>query len=165
MGQYREDRFWVEAVESYEELLGHVEQWDRLARNSLDTNVYLESWMFLPAVRAFKTAKTRFVFALIYTKDENDSTTLAGFFPFEKLNRYRKKFPCRNLLLWRYGLCFLGTPFVHRNYAKEVIGILLDWAENGPYASTTVELEWVGGDTRFGDEFRAVCNARGSRIT
>jgi CelD/BcsL family acetyltransferase involved in cellulose biosynthesis len=140
----------VVVVRDAAELATHMSAWDELALAALEPNVFYESWLALPAWRAWNNAEDlRFV--LIYAPNptrKHGPPVLCGVFPFVR-RRLFKGLPLHYLSLWQYKYCKLCTPLVHAEYAADCLRALLAWlgreAESGAYA----EFGGVSGDGPF----------------
>src|SRR5437016_5856579 len=83
-------QFSFALVRSQEDLLGHVDAWDDLASNTVEPNVFFESWFLLPAVRAFGGGqKLLFVFVYQESAKKPGQQVLAGFFPLVECRGYK----------------------------------------------------------------------------
>jgi len=99
----------------------HHAAWEELARRALEPNIFQEPWFVLPALAAFGSARPpRFVF--LYLEDG----ALAGVFPLERVERYRQ-LPLRHYRLWTHDHCFLGTPLVRADLARQCLEAFLEW--------------------------------------
>jgi CelD/BcsL family acetyltransferase involved in cellulose biosynthesis len=139
----------VVVVEKEEELQHHVAAWQDLADHAMESNAFYEPWMLRPAISSLSEGKTlRFVF--IYeagTPDASGSPRLYGFFPLELESRFRN-LPVRVVRLWKHLHCFLCTPLVRAERARETLQALVDWAARTSGAGV-VDFLFVGGDGPF----------------
>ena len=142
--------FWVEVVESAAALESHRAAWQALAQNALEPNAFYEPWMLLPAIEAF-AAKQQLLFALVYRKDParpKGPPRLCGFFPFEARRRF-KRVPLRVLYLWRHLHCFLCTPLLEKEHAREALETMLAWARKDARGAGLLDFPLVHGDGPF----------------
>lgn len=119
---------WVEVVESAEWLATHVPAWDDLAAHAIDTNAFYESWMMLPALQAFGTARA-LVFLFVYRADPvrpGGPPLLCGFVPLER--RRFQGLPISVLALYKPAYCFLCTPLLRAGHAVDALQAVFDWA-------------------------------------
>lgn len=139
----------VVVVEKEEELGDHAAAWQDLADHAMESNAFYEPWMLRPAVKTLSEGKSlRFIF--IYETNPPDSpgtARLHGFFPLELLSRFRN-LPIRVLSLWKHLHCFLCTPLVRAERARETLAALLEWAARDSRADM-VDFFFVGGDGPF----------------
>ena len=139
----------VVVVEKEEELRDHAAAWQDLADHAMESNAFYEPWMLMPAVKTLGQGKfLRFIF--IYEKNPHDPAGVArlrGFFPVELLSRFRG-LPIRAVRLWQHLHCFLCTPLVRAERARETLGALLEWAAKGPRAAV-VDFSLVTGEGPF----------------
>src|SRR5215813_2406743 len=92
----------VVVIDDLTALEKYVPAWDNLAAAALEPNVFYESWMLMPAIRAFGAGQ-RVRFALILAPDPARAPgppILAGLFPLEQQSRYQglsQKLPFKTL--------------------------------------------------------------------
>lgn len=130
----------VQVVDNADALKEHREEWQNLADQSLEPNVFYEPWLVQPAFETLRNNEAiRFVF--IYNRGRLD-----GFFPVQELRRYRH-FPVRVLTMWKHLHCFLCTPLIRPEGAEECLASFLEWARQAGAAA--VEFNTVRGDGRF----------------
>jgi hypothetical protein len=138
----------VRIVSDLEELSRHVGDWEDLAANAIEPNAFYEPWMLLPAARAFGDGK-QLLFALVYAphpRVESAPPVLYGLFPLERRNRY-KGIPVKTLGLWQHLHCFLCTPLVRTERARECVAAFFDWL--GRSGAALMEFNFVAGDGPF----------------
>ncbi|MBM4071700.1 MAG: hypothetical protein FJ271_22660 [Planctomycetes bacterium] len=91
--------FTIVVARSIEELIPYADAWDDLARNALEPNVFYESWMLLPALRAYKSPNVMVV--LVFSNlapQRHGKPLLCGLLPLE-----RHRYPFVHVLrLWNY---------------------------------------------------------------
>jgi hypothetical protein len=138
-------------------LAEHVAAWDDLARHALEPNIFYESWMLLPALRAFG-AGVDLLFVLVYGSrpDRPGVPVLNGFFPLERANQY-KGLPLKLDRLWKHVHCFLCTPLLRAGHAHECLGVLLDWLKE---QGRLLDLDFVSADGPFQQALIDVLNDR-----
>ena len=115
----------IEFTSSDETLAARAPEWERLAAEAVEPNVFYEPWMFLPAWRLFprpESAGVLFVF-----ERAGSSRTLRGVFPFVG-DRHHRLLPLPRWSLFRYYYCSLCTPLVSRENTVRVIEEALRWA-------------------------------------
>ena len=151
-------RFTV--VEDPAALRSHIPAWEELAAAALEPNPFYESWMLLPALEAFGGGvPLSFVFA--YAERPGRTPALCGFFPLERLGRF-KGLPFRHVRLWNYPHRFLGTPLLRPGHAAACLEAFLEWLAECGEASM---MEWgrVGGDGAFRAALQCALRASGRR--
>ncbi len=130
------------------DLLAHRVAWDDLAHAALEPNVFYESWMLLPALRAFgQGAALRFV--LIYAVDPRQSQghrALAGFFPLVERRAY-KGVPVRAAALWQYPYAYSCAPLLRPEGAARCLAFFLDHLSRS--GTPLLELPLVPGEGAF----------------
>ena len=140
----------VVVVRDLEELSRRVGEWDELAAAALEPNPFYEPWMLLPAARAFGEGK-ELVFVLVYAphpRVESAPPVLYGLFPLELQKSY-KGIPVKTLSLWQHLHCFLCTPLVRAERARECIAAFFDWLAKSDESAPLLELNFFAGDGPF----------------
>ena len=139
----------VIVVEKEEDLRDHAAAWQDLADHAMESNAFYEPWMLRPAIKTLSQGKNlRFIF--IYETcppDSSGTARLHGFFPVELFSRFRN-LPIRVVRLWKHLHCFLCTPLIRVERARETLAALLEWAARDPRADV-VDFSFVGGDGPF----------------
>lgn len=137
-------------VQSAAELAAHVPAWDDLAANTIEPNIFYESWMLLPALAAFGR-EAQLSFVLIYAtgpSNEGSKPVLCGFFPLQMHARYRG-LPVGYTSLWKYKYCVLCTPLLRPEYAGDCLAAFFDWLGRTPETGALLKMEYVAGDGLF----------------
>ena len=140
-------------VRDVRQLEGFNASWTALAREATDANVYYEPWWLLPSLR-YLHSRQDLLFLLMFAPDPACPTgpeLLCGMFPFELASRYRG-LPVRVLRLLRPTYNRLCTPLVHREFARECVSALLDWAEHNRAKIPLLEFRFITGEGRFAQE-------------
>lgn len=109
----------VSVVRDTEALQPVVEAWRLLARSALESNVFYEPEMLLPALRHLRDVGGWQV-VLVYRGGE-----LAGLFPLQ-----RARAGCGTGLVLeplRHAHSFLHTPLLHRDHAEAAVAAWLEW--------------------------------------
>src|SRR4051794_13145438 len=73
-------------VRNINDLIAHLDDWESLAANASEPNVFYEPWMLLPALEHYGHA-SNLQFLLIFGNDANNPLAgplLCGFFPLER---------------------------------------------------------------------------------
>jgi len=130
----------------FEELTRHRLALDDLAADTLERNVFYESILAEPAVRSFGAGR-RLEFVFVYRSDPGAPRRppqLVGFFPFERLARYRG-LPVSVLASFKHLHCFLCTPLVRREGASRTFAAVFDWLI-GESGAALVDLRSMAAD-------------------
>lgn len=137
----------VVVISDPEDLTEHIPAWESLAASALESNVFYEPWMLMPALRAYGADKDlRFV--LIYTPDParpHGQPLLCGFFPLERQPNY-KRLPVATFSLYKHDYCFLCTPLVRADRPRECLAALFDWLASD---CALTEFGLIAGDGPF----------------
>jgi hypothetical protein len=143
-------RFTAVVLRRPEELQEHLAAWDDLARSALEPNVFYESWMLVPALRAFG-AGMPFRFVLLYECDPkrpHAPPALAGFFPLVRRRGY-KGVPFRYLTLWHHPYAYYCVPLLRREGAAECLSFFFNWLATDRDGAALLELPIIGGEGPF----------------
>jgi CelD/BcsL family acetyltransferase involved in cellulose biosynthesis len=133
-------------VRGAEELARHRAALDDLAADALEANVFYEPILAEPAVRSLGAGR-QLELVLVYREDPGASRRppqLLAFFPFERVSRYRGV-PIAALVSFQHVHCFLCTPLVRRQGAREAVAAVSDWL-TGQSGASVVELRSIAAD-------------------
>ncbi len=141
----------VVVVENDEGLCSHVPAWQDLADHAMEANVFYEPWLLRPALRTLnRGTPLRLVFIYETSSTENPEVSrLCGFFPLEPVTRFRN-LPNPVWRLWKHLHCFLCTPLIRPERARETLTALLKWAR-AVGGARVVDFSHVRGDGPFHD--------------
>jgi CelD/BcsL family acetyltransferase involved in cellulose biosynthesis len=156
-----ERAYRVVVVQSAAGLADHAGAWNDLARASAAPNPFHESWFLLPALDAF-AGSSHLLFLLVYADVESAPPELCGFFPFERVARYRG-LPLPHLRLWRPVHAYLGTPLVRRGCVHGVLAAAHDWLATDRRGCAVVEWGWIATDGDFLPALHRLQERRGLR--
>ena len=137
-------------VRDLQALSRFVPAWEELAAAALEPNVFYEHWMLLPALEAFGAGKDiSIVLVLIHDPHNPDAPAkLGGLFPLEQIPRY-KKLMVSVLSLWQHAHCYVCTPLVRADAARECMVEFFQWLRSGGANASLLELRCISGDGRF----------------
>jgi len=121
------------------ELEPYTEHIDSLSEQTLEPNPFYESWMLLPALRYLDSHDVLVV--LVWQSED----LLAGVFPL-KVHRKMRTLSFNYLSLWRYIHCFLCTPLVHTEFARECLKTFLEFTTENFKATPLLKLEMLYSD-------------------
>jgi len=140
----------VVVVRDLSTLSRFVPAWEELAAAALEPNVFYEHWMLLPALEAFGAGKDiNVVLVLIHDPHNPDAPAkLGGLFPLEQIPRYRKLM-VSVLSLWQHAHCYVCTPLVRADAARECMVEFFQWLRSGGANASLLELRCISGDGRF----------------
>jgi len=135
-------------VRDFKKLARLVPAWENLAAAALEPNVFYEHWMLLPALETFGAKQDiRVILVLLHDAHKPLAPpTLAGLFPLEFNHRFGK---LNILSLWRHVHCFLCTPLIRRDVARECMGALFNWVRSAGVNSPLIQFKWISGDGPF----------------
>ena len=140
----------VVVVRDLQTLSGFVPAWEELAGAAIEPNVFYEHWMLLPALEAFGAGKDiRVVLVLIHDPRNPDAPAkLGGLFPLEPIHRL-KKLKVSAVSLWQHVHCYVCTPLVRADTARECMVELFRWFRSGAASASLIELGCISGDGPF----------------
>lgn len=127
-------------------LKDYAASWDDLAAAAVEPNVFYESWMLLPALRAY--ADRPVTVALVFANGaprRHGKPLLCGLFPL--VRERRSLIPV--LCLWRYVHCFLGVPLIRAGFGPGVLETFFRWLADDPAGAPLVEFGRTAGDGPF----------------
>ncbi len=117
----------VSLVHDLARLRARTTQWQRLATTAIEPNSFYEPWFLLPALEHL--ADTSVAVAIVEAPLRvcpDERRILCGLFPLQRRRRLRG-WPVSNLEMWQHDHCYLTTPLVRRDVARETIAAFLDW--------------------------------------
>lgn len=148
----------VRCITDWSELRRIAAEWEDLAREAAEPNVFHESWMLLPALaRLLPDAEKEKVRILLIQGDRGE---LLGLLPLELRRRY-KKLPLAHLRVWQHRHCFLCTPLLRRSAVREALGAFHDWLSSEPGLPGLMVWNGIGGSGPVGNALRELVAERG----
>ncbi|HEY1268944.1 MAG TPA: GNAT family N-acetyltransferase [Candidatus Binatia bacterium] len=133
-----------------EQLEPYLLAWEELAADAVETNVFYEPWMLMPALRLWG-GSDEIVLVLVFAIERLNGASrerLAGIFPLQYQTYYREV-PIRTLKLWQYDYCFLSTPLVGNHGAARTVRAFLEWLAVNPLNAALMEFRDIDGDGAF----------------
>ncbi len=125
LGRYR-----IQECRRTDDLLPHIEAWERLAANALEPNPALEPFYHLAGLRALAARERRVVTALAWrTTPEGGGfgkPELVGVFAC-RINAGPARAIGGPSGCWVHENSFLGTPLLNPDHARETLAAFLDW--------------------------------------
>lgn len=128
---------WIEAVDTVHALGRYVAEWQSLAANAAEPNVFYEPDLLLPALQAFGEGKDS-LFLFVFHRDGHKGRVPIGFFPFERHASYRG-WPANVLAAWQHPHAFLNTPLLDARFARLAWQAVGDWVRTDPRGASLVE--------------------------
>jgi CelD/BcsL family acetyltransferase involved in cellulose biosynthesis len=141
-----------------------VPAWEELAAAALEPNVFYEHWMLLPALEAFGSGKDIAV-VLVFLRDPHKPDApakLGGLFPLEPVHRFGK-LKVSAVSLWQHRHCYVCTPLLRADAARECMVELFRWFRSGGASASVAELGCISGDGPFQRILIDVTNELGLR--
>ncbi len=140
----------IRLVSDFNDLLPYISAWEHLAAAALEPNPFYEHWMLLPAMRNLGSDR-EVQFVLVFdneSRQPSEEPALCGFFPLERHRRY-KDLPVAGWAMWKYRHCFLTTPLIRTESARECLAAFFDWLASSAGKCRVLELCYVPGEGRF----------------
>lgn len=147
----------TQLVTAIRELRDIVPAWDALTRQTLEPNVFYESWALLPALEALAAPDARVAVLLVWV--DSSHSALVGLFPLVQEQTYQK-FPACHWMNWLHLHCPLGTPLVHKLYAEKTLEAVFNWLHEHS-AAMVFSLSKVPADGEFAQHLRLFARNRG----
>jgi len=135
-------------IRDWKTLSNFIPAWEELAAVAIEPNVFYEHWMLLPALEAFGAGKNiNVVLVLIHDPRKPDvPAKLGGLFPLEPNHRLGK---LKVLSLWQHVHCYVCTPLVRADAARECMSALFNWVRFGGANASLIQLKCISGDGPF----------------
>ncbi len=137
--------FSVVCVQEAAALEPYLAAWDDLTAAAIEPNVFYESWMLLPALRAYGSGTTVVLVFSNLAPHRHGQPLLCGLFPLVR----RRRLGARVLSLWSYIHCFLATPLVRAGFGPGALRALFDWLAHDRRGAALLECGRVTGDGPF----------------
>src|SRR4029077_7719546 len=99
--------------------------WDALARDAIEPNAFYEPFALLPAIETFGLERDMEL-VLVFQDVERERSLLVGVFPLRRRRRYQG-IPIATLGMLSHDYCYLCTPLIHSDYARECLHQLFNW--------------------------------------
>jgi len=143
------DEIRVVVVRTAEQLTPYLQEWESLAAESIEPNVFYEPWMLLPAVRCLGPFPSqRFVLLFAPSVTEPGREVLCGLFPLQRC-RTETAVSIAVTGLLRHPFCYVRTPLLRARYARECLVAFLDWVERSGEETGLLEISEVVSDGPF----------------
>ncbi len=140
----------VVVVRDLQALSGFVPAWEELAAAAIEPNAFYEHWMLLPALKLYGAGEDISVVLVLIRDPHNPDAPakLGGLFPLELVRNFRK-LKVSALSLWQHVHCYVCTPLVRADAAKECMVELFKWFKSGEASVSLMELGCISGDGPF----------------
>lgn len=137
-------KFEARLVTSPEEAETLIQAWKRLAETAIEPNPFYEPWSLLPAWKTLAPDQSPELLVIEAPKRVHPAgpKVLCGLFPILRHKRFYG-LPVRCWELWRHVHCFLTTPLVRRDCAREVIDCFFETAATAPHGAAVVSAEML----------------------
>jgi CelD/BcsL family acetyltransferase involved in cellulose biosynthesis len=134
----------VEIARDDAELARHLADWDALARDAVEPNVFFETGPLRAALRHMALPGP-FCGLFIYREAPGPARRLIAFVPFVRTGKGPRGI-FRSYQLFTFLHCYLSTPLVHREHLDEAIDALLAWMDGAPDGVRIFGLYAIAGD-------------------
>ncbi|EIJ36770.1 GNAT family N-acetyltransferase [Thiothrix nivea] len=150
----------TQLVTPIRELRDIVPAWDALARQTLEPNVFYESWALMPALEELVPQDGQVAVLLVWA--DASHSLLTGLFPLAQERSYHK-FPACHWMNWLHLHCPLGTPLLHRDYASETLAALFGWLR-GYSGAMAFSFNKIPADGVFAKHLRGFTRSQGGLL-
>lgn len=154
------DVAWSGSIDDLEALRP---EWEALARNALEPNVFYEPCVLLPSLRHF-ARESELVLVLVFLADAGPAPaaprTLVGLFPMVR-GRIARQLPMPHLRMWVNEYSYVPTPLVHRAHAPLVVSAFFTWLASQPRSSRLALFENLPADGDVHEVLTAEAARRG----
>lgn len=132
-------KFAARFVTSPEEAESLIPAWKRLTETAIEPNPFYEHWSLLPAWKTLAPDQSPELLVIEAPKRVHPTgpKVLCGLFPILRHKRFYG-LPVSCWELWRHVHCFLSTPLVRRDCAREVIDFFFATAATAPHGAAVV---------------------------
>jgi CelD/BcsL family acetyltransferase involved in cellulose biosynthesis len=135
----------VVEVRELRTLLGLTPAWEHLAEAALEPNVFYEPWMLLPALATYGAGKDIRIVLVLIDDPRSAAPRVGALFPFARVRNFRN-LGISALSLWQHLHCYVCTPLVRADAARECIEALLRWFQSGEAGASLLEMQCIAGD-------------------
>lgn len=151
----------VEIARDDGELVRRVAEWDELARNAVEPNVFFESGALLAAVRHLPP-QGPLCCVFVYQAEAQGAGSdrrLIAFAPFVRVRKGpRDRIPSYRSFTHLH--CYLSTPLIHREHVDAALDSLLAWMDGAPDGVRVFGLYNITGDGALAQSLRGRLAAR-----
>lgn len=122
-----------------------IPQWESLAKDAVEPNVFYEHWALLPALRLYGSDTIKVAFVLEQGPNAAVKSRLVGVFPLELRAHFRRT-PIHCVRMWKHAHCYLATPLIASGFQGQCWDALFQWLKASPASGPLFELRTLGGD-------------------
>lgn len=138
--------FSVLALQDVAAMEEYIPSWDDLAAGAIEPNVFYESWMLLPALRAYGAGSVTVVLVFAnHAPRRHGKPLLCGLFPLTAERRCLVRVLC----LWQYIHCYLGVPLIRAGFGPGVLDAFFHWLAEDSAGAPLLECGRITGDGPF----------------
>ena len=140
-------RTFIEIAREDDELAARIVEWDELARNAIEPNVFFESGALLAAVRHLPLPGPLCCVFVYRAEAEGVASDrrLIAFAPFVRVGKGpRDRIPSYRSFTHRH--CYLSTPLIDREHVDDALDALLAWMDGAPDGVRIFGLYHITGD-------------------
>ncbi len=133
-----------------------VAEWDNLAAQATETNVFAESWFLRPALEQFDPSGDVRMFTLW------DGTELCGLMPVSTSSHYGR-WPLPHVQNWMHHNAFLGTPLVRYGYETVFLSEYLASLDSEPGSALFAHIHCIDSNGPLAESLKHVCRSQNRR--
>lgn len=124
-------------------------EWEELAANATEPNLFYEPWMILPALKYLKEDELiHMLFIFLNHPKDKSQRILCGFFPLTQ-KRAIPKTPITLLSFWEHPYCYLLTPLIRTGCEKECLNAFSKWLTSHFCNSALLKLTDIPAEGSF----------------
>lgn len=146
----------IEVVPDRAGLRERLADWEDLARQAIEPNVFYEPWYLLPALEALPEERSLFVLVWQPVNAQRRKPVLCGFFPLVA-RRLHALMPVRVLANRTHIYNCLATPLLRQGHPVEVLTEFLGWLRTDPRGAALWQLDQACGDGPFARALTETC--------
>jgi CelD/BcsL family acetyltransferase involved in cellulose biosynthesis len=149
---------WVEIVDPRAQPPQLAKDWDDLASNASDPNVFFERWFLAPAMASFGAGRDVILACVHRGSSRKDvAPAMVGLFPLERSPGGFGR--ARTLKLFWNQYTFLQTPLVRQGHEVETWDALLKWTDERS-GCDLIDLPLIRGEGTVGKSLAEVVHRR-----
>lgn len=137
--------FEVVALTDPQAMRDRIPQWEALAKDTIEPNVFYEHWALIPALRLYGSSSVKVAFVLEQDPNAAVKSRLVGVFPLEFGTRFRH-LPIRCVRMWKHPHCYLASPLLATGFQAQCWESLFQWLKDTPDSGPVFELRTISGD-------------------
>ena len=144
-GESQAKRYEVVCLDDPQAMEQYIPQWETLAQNAIEPNIFYEYWALLPALRLYGNPSVKVAFVLERDPNAGNRVLLIGVFPLEFAKRFRW-LPLACVHLWKHPHCYLANPLIAKGAESECWGAIFAWLKACNSCGPLFAMNTLSGD-------------------